>query len=148
MGAVWPRANAPTGATSSPVRKLTVWMSFIVVLAMLRSTFLAANLGTIVTFSLLAPLAYHERGALVKQSRLRLLADVSIKAHISFFSAVCKIAGVDKKNMSVMMCGVSIALTIHQIPPGAVASEPPSAATHRHPRPGSCWTRSAARASR
>jgi len=44
MGAVWPRAIAPTGTISAHARKLSVWMSFIVAIAILRSTFLLTNL--------------------------------------------------------------------------------------------------------
>jgi hypothetical protein len=43
MGAVWPRAVAPTGTISSQVRKLSIWMSFIVAITILRSTFLTTN---------------------------------------------------------------------------------------------------------
>jgi hypothetical protein len=79
MGAVWPRAVAPMGSINSPqVRKLTMLLwSFIVAKAILRSTFLLATstLRTIRSF-LHARLAYHERGAIVKQERLRLSADV------------------------------------------------------------------------
>ena len=83
MGAVWPRAVAPMGSFSRPqARKLTMLWSFIVATAILRSTFLATYceyattmLRTIGLF-LHAPLAYHERGAIVKQARLRLSADV------------------------------------------------------------------------
>src|SRR6266545_7801109 len=44
MGAVWPRAIAPTGRISARARKLSEWMSFIVAIAILRSTFLLTNL--------------------------------------------------------------------------------------------------------
>jgi hypothetical protein len=41
MGAVWPRANAPLGRTSrSSAQKLSVVMSFIVAIAITRTTFL------------------------------------------------------------------------------------------------------------
>ena len=83
MGAVWPRAVAPMGSSSRPqVRKLTMLWSFFVANTILRSTFLVtydeyltSALRTI-GLSLHAPLAYHERGAIVKQGRLRLSADV------------------------------------------------------------------------
>ena len=44
MGAVWPRAVAPMGSISRPqARKLTMFWSFFVAIAILRSTFLATS---------------------------------------------------------------------------------------------------------
>ena len=84
MGAVWPRAVAPMGSISRPqARKLTLLWSFFVAIAILRSTFLVTNYECFTSalrtlrISLHAGLAYHERSAIVKQARLRLLADVS-----------------------------------------------------------------------
>ena len=52
MGAVWPRANAPSGPTiKAQMRKLSVWMSFIVANAILHSTFLAAVMSVYSSFS-------------------------------------------------------------------------------------------------
>src|SRR5262245_1055846 len=89
MGAVWLRAVAPMGSINRPqVRKLTMLWSFIVAIAILRSTFLVTcyeylrvlcvHLG----LYLHARLAYHERGAIVKQARLRLSADVWVDRYM------------------------------------------------------------------
>ena len=76
MGAVWLRANAPSGPTlRARARKLSVVMSFIVAIAMLQSTFLVLIGCTKITSAaslLHSPQAYHESGGLVKQRSLRL----------------------------------------------------------------------------
>jgi hypothetical protein len=73
MGAVWLRANTPSGPTlRARARKLSVVMSFIVAIAMLHSTFLILIKYTELCrrFLLLhARQAYHDSGALVKRGR-------------------------------------------------------------------------------
>ena len=76
LGAVWLRANTPSGPTLRfRARKLSVVLSFVVAIAMLQSTFLVLTGRTKVASAVLllhSPQAYHDSGGLVKQRSLRL----------------------------------------------------------------------------
>ena len=77
LGAVWLRANTPSGPTlRSMARKLSVVVSFVVAIAMLRSTFLVLTNCTKVPSAVLlfiySSQAYHDNSGLVKQRSLRL----------------------------------------------------------------------------